>query len=390
MRAYALLLGSILTACAAASDEEVVASIEQASLTTNALTKNSLTTNSLTTNALTKNSLTTNSLTTNSLSSGPLAQRPDFHVDDASTKAFLKYAVECALEEGHTVTIRDGYGKYAKFYGLHGLAPEWEAGTCTTSCQRWVSACMMARTNEDGQRRILSMRKTTSAGADNASADKLSYPTVQEKADFPLQEGSFYGNLFASTPRLYWCYGSGSDYIKPRFGLNDSVIKNIGSCRTDASPSSGAWVESACQSTGSVSGANTNCSTGDYYDNNPATSEAYTQSITVYVQEYPDHFDYVIGDELKAGGTPCSYRVIRELGDSYCGDVAWDSVCVREAIDSCGTHSLCVTGTKQQYGDSDCIDTVCGWDSTCCTGSGTAWDAGCVALVESKCNVSCP
>ena len=41
-------------------------------------------------------------------------------------------------------------GGGVRYPGLLGLAPEWVGGECGPSCQRWISACVLAHANAFG------------------------------------------------------------------------------------------------------------------------------------------------------------------------------------------------------------------------------------------------
>ena len=70
-------------------------------------------------------------------------------------------------------------------------------GQCDESCQRWVSACVLARTNAYGVHVQLSMR----APADAPDPIKIALAVGDdERAGFTLREGAYYGNIFATTP----------------------------------------------------------------------------------------------------------------------------------------------------------------------------------------------
>jgi hypothetical protein len=82
--------------------------------------------------------------------------------------------------------------------GVNADGTTWAAsGRCDESCQRWVSACVLARTNAYGVTVDISMRAPDDAPA--AVKDALRV-TDDERAAYTLQEGAFFGNLFASTP----------------------------------------------------------------------------------------------------------------------------------------------------------------------------------------------
>jgi hypothetical protein len=66
--------------------------------------------------------------------------------------------------------------------------------------QRWLTACILARTNHFGHRIQISMR-----------AARPPMPALEaswlERQAYPLFEGGFFGNLFAELPVAYACFG---------------------------------------------------------------------------------------------------------------------------------------------------------------------------------------
>jgi hypothetical protein len=107
----------------------------------------------------------------------------------------VSYLVRCALPQGHSITKTDQYGKAYTFAGQIGVAPEWEAGTCNGTCERWVSACMLALVNTTGDHYPLWLV------AQN--------PAIGWSLDpaYPLQEGSFFGDIFTPEPYAFFCGG---------------------------------------------------------------------------------------------------------------------------------------------------------------------------------------
>ena len=91
-----------------------------------------------------------------------------------------------------------------------GAAPDGgagNAGNCDESCQRWVSACVLARTNAYGVHVEISMRAPNNApqAIKNALAT-----TSNELATYTLREGAYYGNIFETTPTPVVCSGPSS------------------------------------------------------------------------------------------------------------------------------------------------------------------------------------
>jgi hypothetical protein len=121
-------------------------------------------------------------------------------LDTASRRATARYAIECALPLGESVTKVIG-GEAVEFHGALGLAPEWQDGECEVDCQEWVSACLLARTNVSGQTVGLWLN------ADHPAIGFGSNPS------YPNYEASFFGNLFADDDTGYLCVGSDSGSV---------------------------------------------------------------------------------------------------------------------------------------------------------------------------------
>ncbi|QRN96682.1 hypothetical protein JRI60_48160 [Archangium violaceum] len=79
-------------------------------------------------------------------------------LEDSSARAFMQYVVACALEPSQTLSWTDRAGRYYKWKGELGLCPAWASGAASEQCQRWVSACVLARNNAWGYRVLFSAR----------------------------------------------------------------------------------------------------------------------------------------------------------------------------------------------------------------------------------------
>jgi hypothetical protein len=115
---------------------------------------------------------------------------------------FVKYAVGCALTPGESFafswTDTTGTVHAETYWGLLGLAPSWASGPLDAEGQRFVSACMAARTNYYGVPVEISVRADIDVLEQNTSAAELgAYSHI---------EGAFWGNLFAPAPYLRACY----------------------------------------------------------------------------------------------------------------------------------------------------------------------------------------
>ncbi len=82
--------------------------------------------------------------------------------------------------------------------GVNADGSTWaKSGKCDESCERWVSACVLARTNAYGVKVDISMRAP--ANAPTAIKNALAV-SDQERRDYGLREGAFYGNVFGESP----------------------------------------------------------------------------------------------------------------------------------------------------------------------------------------------
>lgn len=116
---------------------------------------------------------------------------------DPAGEKVIRYLVQCALNEGDSVTVAAPSGQLV-FGGHLGLAPEWRDGPCDESCQEWVSACLLARTNETETETMLFVQ------GDHA---QLGFGT---DPDFTFFEGTFFGNVFLDPASMHACRGHAS------------------------------------------------------------------------------------------------------------------------------------------------------------------------------------
>ena len=105
------------------------------------------------------------------------------------------YVVKCALPSDRSLEKLDAAGNVHVLRGSVGVAPEWEHGACDQSCQEWVSACLLGHVNLTGQHVGIWLT------AEHPAID------LEKSRDFPLEEASYFGNVFAFVPEAYVCYG---------------------------------------------------------------------------------------------------------------------------------------------------------------------------------------
>ncbi|WP_437679339.1 hypothetical protein [Sorangium sp. So ce131] len=215
------LLGVCSTACVGEADapvEEQSDAAEQGFLTRNALTASALTANRSATLALTEGPLTSEAIAGNEEVMSALR--------DPLARDFLRYAVGCALPAEESVEFSLD-GEVYVVDGDIGVAPEWGRphGQCNSRCQGWISACIMARINHLGERVPISMRGKNKALETGAA----------ERADFPLREATYFGDLFAPEQRRYACKSPGSTLISRVCGgtgvdTDGCIVDVLGDC----------------------------------------------------------------------------------------------------------------------------------------------------------------
>ncbi|HTR53433.1 MAG TPA: hypothetical protein VMJ10_22220 [Kofleriaceae bacterium] len=191
MRLVVSLVAVSLVGCVAQDD---VSSTSQDEVVYNRLASNRLASNRLASNRLASNRLTSGPHIGGGLSLNAVAQ----DLVDAGAQDVLSYMVSCALPSG--VTVYDSNDQ--PYLGEIGVAPDWVNRPLDDRDQRWLSACLFARTNDLDVAVPISMR-----GPNNALT-----PDAGEIAAWTLQQGAFYGNYFTplSEPIL-WAACSGSD-----------------------------------------------------------------------------------------------------------------------------------------------------------------------------------
>jgi hypothetical protein len=184
----------------------------------NRLSGNRIAANRLSGNRLSGNRLSGNRLSGNKLSATRLEANPDT-ADMLATvdgREVYSYMMSCALPSGTTIeaTIPDApdtappdtlytcsHGRCG-FPGSLGLAEHWIDRALDPRGQRWVTACLLSRVNLYGVSVKISL---------HGVAPQLSV-SPSEAATYTLQEGAFYGNIFADPDQpLDWNACTGKD-----------------------------------------------------------------------------------------------------------------------------------------------------------------------------------
>jgi hypothetical protein len=114
----------------------------------------------------------------------------------ANGRTFLYYVVGCALASNQSVSTTVGITNYT-WYGDSGLTTYWTSHALSASDTRWVSACVLARTNYYGQLVTISMR-----GSNTNLAS-----TSDELTNYNAEEAAYFGDIF-NYSRSNGCEGS--------------------------------------------------------------------------------------------------------------------------------------------------------------------------------------
>lgn len=209
MKLHAMMLlgmASLVAGCAMeAAEPDEIEGAEDVGESDGALTaSNYLAPNGLTTNGLTTNGLTTNALSLDAISEGNRGSLENPGELGDAARQFMKYAVSCAFDEDHSFdfTWIDSAEvvHHESYVGSLALATEWQTGPLSEDGQKWVTACMAARSNHYGVSVVISLRNTAASPA--LTADDA------ERSAYPYEEGAFWGNLFSTPPTIYSCYNS--------------------------------------------------------------------------------------------------------------------------------------------------------------------------------------
>jgi len=123
----------------------------------------------------------------------------NFSVQDNATVpllGLLKYLVTCALpgDETWTARLKD---ISTQFKGNLGLAPNYDTAPLTRNDEEWVSACLLAHVNAFGRHILISVRNAPKIGS-----------TPEERKQFPVYEGAFFGNMFHPNATAFSCQGT--------------------------------------------------------------------------------------------------------------------------------------------------------------------------------------
>lgn len=282
-------------------------------------------------------------------------------VADPSSQTSLSYLVQCALPAGASVRVDTPAGPL-DFDGLIGLAPEWADAPCDVACQEWVTACMLARMNVYGVHFSLFPR---------GAHPELVPDDPDEAARFSVEEGAFYGNLFAEPPRVYACRGRGDDPLALTLRTctlpgSRCGIEAVGPCGpADAAPG-GAASRVACGEP-TAEGYYARCHARAVVSGEaaPADDAVYERVVTTWLR--PTAFQ--AGLEAPLCEAPVEAPGFPEpVADSRAGDRCTnEDTCVGDFL-SCETRlsgGLC-TAPCEDSGDADDEAASCGGEGSTC------------------------
>ena len=191
----------------------------------NAMFGNAMFSNAIYANAIFANALYANGMYSNGIYSNALYSNAMFAngLRDPLKRQLLEYTVSCALRPDQEVRVTLD-GREMVFKGGLGLAPEWGTpeGRCDATCQGWVSACLIARVNAKGERRLISMRGHHPSLAVSAAETRF----------FTEPEATYFGNVASRPQRFFACLPDGVEQIPRVCGpdLASCFLDVVGRC----------------------------------------------------------------------------------------------------------------------------------------------------------------
>ena len=199
-----------LIACADEDEPPSAGETESSVVINNKLSANKLSANKLSANKLSANKLSANKLSANRLELN--MQGAGELIATADGREVLSFIVSCAINDTETL-VAEHDGVTYEFFGELGLANRWLERPLDKKGRGWVSACLFARVNNQNVTVPISLR----------GPHRQLTLTADEKANWTLQEGAFYGNFFtpANQP-IEWIACRGSDQAAGETGGLDT------------------------------------------------------------------------------------------------------------------------------------------------------------------------
>lgn len=209
---------NVISGCSQMETTEERLSIEAESAI---LEENSLTTNALDLNGLFSNAIDLNGIDPTLLSSEARQSIEASGEIGTNSRLVYKYLIGCALDSSQSVsfswTDSSSVVHNEVYWGSIGLATSWQQGSISTQARRIVSACLGARANFYGTAVVISIRGPQAA---------INQPGAQEKTDYPMEEGVFWGDVFNSTPQIYACHND-ANIANSRSKLRDCAAGHV-------------------------------------------------------------------------------------------------------------------------------------------------------------------
>lgn len=215
------LISLVAAACATEPDDVCIADRK---LGANGVSLNGVSLNRLAANKLAANGVLGTDLLDGALTTESIADALDpAALQDELARDVLAYTVSCALADDQSIEVVVD-GERQTFVGSLGLATAWgEAdGACDETCQGWVSACLIARTNFEGVSRPISLL------GDHPGLE----PTEDESLAFDVEEATYFGELFGEHKAMYVCLPDGSDNAERTCGEDPAgcPLTLVGAC----------------------------------------------------------------------------------------------------------------------------------------------------------------
>ncbi|MBV8761471.1 MAG: hypothetical protein JO257_29510 [Deltaproteobacteria bacterium] len=154
----------------------------------------------LATNGMTPQSIVPTGIYAAPLTSAALNQNS--LISTAGGRSYLQYLTDCALSSTQSVKGTSGFTTYT-FTGNIGIAPAWTTRALTAVEGNWISACVLSRANQTGTNVQISMRGSI----------PLWGTTADEAANYNVEEGAFYGNVWSGNAAQYHAC-NGADQVR--------------------------------------------------------------------------------------------------------------------------------------------------------------------------------
>jgi len=265
------------------AEEGSVDTMTQSIATSNRLAVNRIAVNRLAANRIAVNRIAVNRIAANRIAVNRIAVNgaaADL-IETEDGREVFKYLAECAIPVGTTLVATDSQGVAYEFDGAIGLAPRWLDHALNERESRWISACLFSRVNAHNISVEISLR----------GPSRALDVTLEESAEWTLEEGAFYGQYFLPiTQPIAWYACSGRrvrdahdrmrDCANPdpdHPGLTMCGFTYAGECGVAASPSSAA----ACESQSLNGTYYRDCSTGDVFTSEDDSE--FSEVITTFV-----------------------------------------------------------------------------------------------------------